>query len=548
MKKILIAFLSAALCAAVCCFPAAADNRVSEMEIDVALRLDGSAAITQVWTADTESGTEFYLACRDSGYLTITDFSVADENGAYTYAEDWDVDASFEEKAGKCGVHETEDGVELCWGIGEYGLKQYTITYILHDLVGSYDDADGFNHRFVDEMSTFPTSVSLTIRSEDGTPLTDEDCDIWAFGYDGQIRFEGGAIHAWSETALDGDENVTVMLSLKKGVLSPLRSVDESFEEVKDRAFEGSDYKNDEEGGLLELLLGLAIFLVIGIFIAAGAVIAAKRRKAKLNKRTKQVEYFRDAPNNGNLNVTHRLGSACELCREDSLLGAYLLRLISDGALEPEETAARSKQVDLRLIRPPRSDNPYDDAFYTILEAAAGADGVLQAKELERFCERNAKPLAGFVDSCRKDADRILIHTGCYRGAVCHGVKSLTEQGRKQLDEILGLKRFLLDFSLIHERGVRETVVWQDYLIYAHLLGIADKVAPQIQKLYPDALPQVERFERCIGYVGYYNGYMYSAYVREQQRQQAARSAGSGGGASFGGGGGFSGGGGGGTR
>ena len=384
MKKRIIALLTAALCAAACCLPAAADNRVPEMELDVALRPDGSAAVTQVWTADTGEGTEFYLACRDSGYLEITDFSVSDENGPYTSVEDWDVDSSFEEKAGKCGIHETADGVELCWGITEYGPRQYTITYVLHDLAGAYSDADGFNHRFVDEMTTFPTGVDLTIRMEDGAPLTDEDCDIWAFGYDGQIQFEGGTIHAWSETALDGSENMTVMVSLKKGVLSPLRSVDESFEAVKDRAFEGSDYDTEEEGGLLDLLIGLAIFLVIGIFIVAGAMVAAKRRKAKLNKRTKQVEYFRDAPNNGNLNVTHRLGSACELCREDSLLGAYLLRLISDGALEPEETAARSRQVDLRLVRPPRSGTPYDDAFYTILEAAAGEDRLLQAKELER--------------------------------------------------------------------------------------------------------------------------------------------------------------------
>ena len=418
----------------VCCLPAAAENRVSKMEIDVALRRDGSAAVTQVWTADTDSGTEFYLACRDSGYLTITDFSVSDESGTYALLEEWDVDASFEEKAGKCGVHETEDGVELCWGIGEYGPRQYTVSYVLHGLVGAYDDADGFNHRFVDEMTTFPTNVSLTIRSEDGAPLADENCDIWAFGYDGQIRFEDGAIHAWTETALDGSENMTVMVALKKEVLSPLRNEDGSFEEIKDRAFEGSDYDNEEEGGFLDLLLGLAIFLGVGVCITMGAVIAAKRRKAKLNKRTKQVEYFRDAPNNGNLNVTHRLGSACELCREDSLLGAYLLRLISDGALEPEESDSNARQADMRLVRPPRNGNPYDDAFYTILEAAAGADGVLQAKELERFCDQNARPLAGFVDSCRKDADRTMIHAGCYRGAVCQGVKSLTEQGRQQAE------------------------------------------------------------------------------------------------------------------
>ncbi len=546
MRRI-IALAAFCLCAALCCTPALA-NHVPEMEVDAALRRDGSAAITQVWTADTDQGTEFYLSCHDSGYLEITDFAVSGENGPYTLLEDWDVDASFEEKAGKCGVVETGEGIELCWGISEYGSRRYTVSYVLHNLAGAYSDAGGFHHRFVDEMGTFPTDVSLTIRMEDGTPLTDENCDIWAFGYDGDIRFEAGVIRAGSDAPLDIGQHMTVMVRLEKGVLSPVRQADGSFEDVKERAFEGSDYEDSEEVGLLGTLIGLAILLLFGVFIALGFVLAAKRRKSRMNKRTKQVDYFRDAPNGGNLNVTHRLGEACKLCREDSLLGAYLLRLINDGALEPEETEPNAKRVDLRLIRPPRSGSPYDDAFYTILEAAAGSDGILQAKELERFCNRNAKPLTSFADSCQKDADRVLSRGGCLKGPVCEGIKGLTTQGQRELDEILGLKRFLLDFSLIHERGVQETVIWQDYLIYAHLLGIADKVAPQIRKLYPDALPQVERFERCIGYTGYYSASMYSVCQRERLREQNARRGGSGGRASFGGGGGFSGGGGGGTR
>ena len=545
MGRKFITLLAACLCAAACCVPAAAANQVPEITIDVSLRPDGSAAVTQVWTADTGEGTEFYLSCRDSGYLTITDFSVSDEDGPYLLLEEWDVDASFEEKAGRCGVLETEEGVELCWGISEYGRRRYTITYVLHGLVGAYSDADGFNYRFVDEMDLFPTDVALTIRSQDGTPLTEDACGVWAFGYDGDIWFEDGVIRAQSEAALDEGQHMTVMVSLEKGLLTPLRQSEGSFEEVKERAFQDSDY---EEGSFGDFLLGLLILLLAGALIALAAVIAAQWRKARLRSRMKRVDYVRDPPNNGSLNVTHRLGAACGLCREDALLGAYLLRLVIDGALEPEETAAASPQVDLRLTRPPRSGDAYDDAFYTILEAAAGADGVLQAKELERYCDGNGKPLAGFVDSCRQDADRTLIRAGCYRGAVCEGVKSLTQEGWRQLDEILGLKRFLLDFSLIQERGVEETAIWQDYLLYAHLLGIAGQVAPQIRRLYPDALPQVERFERCIGCAGYYDHLLYGAYERERQRMEAARSAGSGGRASFGGGGGFSGGGGGGTR
>lgn len=548
MKRKFTLLLAAVCCMACCGVTALAANQVPELEIDVALRQDGSACITQIWSADTDEGTEFYLACHDSGYLTITDFSVSDRSGEYTLIEDWDVDASFEEKAGKCGFLETEKGVELCWGISAYGENRYTISYVLHDLVGRYTDADGFNHRFVDEMSFFPTQVSLTIRCEDGTPLTDAGCDIWGFGFAGQVAFEDGMLRAWSEEPLESGQHMTVMVALEQGILAPRRAVEDSFETVKERAFDGSDYDDGEGASLGDFLLVAGILAGIVAAIVVIALVAVRVQRAKLNKRMRQTQYFRDAPNGGNLNVSHRLGLCSDLCEEDALLGAYLLRLISQGCLEQVDAPLDEEAVSLRLSHAPRSGNEFDDALYTILEAAAAGDGVLQPRELERFCEQSETPLLRFMDSCQRNGLQTLIRGGCMKGANLDNMGDLSRRGQEQLDELLGLKRYLLDFSLIRERGVKETVIWQDYMVYALLLGIADQLAPQIRELYPEDIPQLEQYQRYIHCTGYYNGVMYGAYRRQQQRMEMARSGGSGGRASFGGGGGFSGGGGGGVR
>ena len=143
---------------------------------------------------------------------------------------------------------------------------------------------------------------------------------------------------------------------------------------------------------------------------------------------------------------------------------------------------------------------------------------------------------------------QVLVQEGCLRGVGCDSIRSLTAQGKQALNEVLGLKHFLLDFSLIRERALQETLIWQDYMVYALLLGIADKVAPQLRRLYPDLQPEIDQYARQATWAGYYNHVMYNAYERERQRREEARSGGSGGSASFGGGGGFSGGGGGGTR
>ena len=554
MKKKITAVFATLLCAALFCTPALAASRVPEMELDVALRTDGSAHITQVWTTDTDEGTEFYLGCRDSGYLTITDFSVSDQNDPYVYVEGWDVDASFEEKANRCGILETDEGVELCWGISEYGENRYTIEYVLHDLVGSYSDADGFNHRFVDRMSFVPTDVTLTIRNQDGTPLTDEICDIWAFGFDGQIQFEDGVIRAWSEAPLESGAHMTVMVALEKGVLSPVRVVEDSFEAVKERALAGSDYGADEDAEwddepltAGDLLLFAAIILTLVLLILLLVVLLVKVGKAKRKKRMERVGYFRDAPNGGNLNVTYQLGLCSGLCEEDALLGAYLMRLISQGCMESTDDSNDAEPVRLRLSHGPQSGNMYDDALYTILKAAAGADGVLDPNELEHYCGQNYVPLSRFMESCERSGKQTLIRSSCLKGAVLDNDKDLTKKGQQELDEVYGLKHFLLDFSLIHERGVKEAVIWQDYMVYALMLGIADKLEAQIQELYPDQLPQLNQYRRYVRYTGCYNGVMYSAYSREKLRRAPNRRSG-GGRVSFGGGGGFSGGGSGGIR
>ena len=43
-----------------------------------------------------------------------------------------------------------------------------------------------------------------------------------------------------------------------------------------------------------------------------------------------------------------------------------------------------------------------------------------------------------------------------------------------------------MDFSKINDRKGQEVALWEDYLIYAQLMGIADKVETQFEYIYPD--------------------------------------------------------------
>ena len=197
------------------------------------------------------------------------------------------------------------------------------------------------------------------------------------------------------------------------------------------------------------------------------------------------------------------------------------------------------------LISP---DFPYLDIARAY--EAAGADGVLQDRELEDFCydDRHAKTLSDMLESCHHQGELTLSRGGCLKGNQCRRAKDLTARGQQQRDELLGLKRYLLDFSLLAERDVKETFLWQEYMVYAALLGVAKQVMEQLRRLYPGQLDQVEQYQRYLQSTAHWNAYLAGAVERQRQESQAARFGGGGGIASLGGGGGASGGGGMGTR
>ena len=193
------------------------------------------------------------------------------------------------------------------------------------------------------------------------------------------------------------------------------------------------------------------------------------------------------------------------------------------------------KSVNLKMCRPPERPGTPESRLYNVLFAAAGEDGILQEKELKKYCEKHPQKLRDFINDAKTNGE-INVEMN---GVVNANIYKSSEYTKEQLREVAGLKKYLLDYSLIAERGIEENAIWEDYLVYATLFDIADKVMEQFKKVYPEKLPELEQYNDTIWLANSYGMITYTAMTRGE----AARNAGSGGSSSFGGGGGFSGGG-----
>ena len=525
---------------------------IRDIDIRVVLQKDGSARITQVWDVNVNSGTEWYVPISNLGKMSITDFSVS-ENGLTFYNEGrhWDVDRSLSEKAGRCGIVDKRDGVELCWGQGSLGDHVWTAEFTAHGLVQSFSDADGFNFQFVNPGYTAaPQHVKVSIINATGGPLwTYDNTRVWGFGSYGDINVTDGRIVYESLEPYSYNSSCIALVRFEKGLFEPTVSRDMSFDKLKEKAMEGSSYgEKDKEETFMKWLFG--ILFGGGLLAALRAVVLQAlgyKYKKSMYGKTKITEWFREAPMDGNLFASSYVldhgwrfsGPASS----KNLIGAFFLRWILDGTVKVQQDTKNAKRVNLVFNPEAVFANDTESALYRMALEASGGNMLLETGEFEKWSEQHYKQVMAWPERAKSAGKSYLTGKGWLKGS--DGTKG---DGTAEACRVVEFKNFLEDFTLSKERGATEVGLWKDYLVYAQLFGIADKVAQQFQRLYPKEFQEVAE---TVGMdpnvltrtIRVNNNMSTSAMNRAYSKYSAGSFKGTGGHTSFGGGGGFSGGG-----
>ncbi|MDF1616616.1 DUF2207 domain-containing protein [Petrocella sp. FN5] len=81
--------------------------------------------------------------------------------------------------------------------------------------------------------------------------------------------------------------------------------------------------------------------------------------------------------------------------------------------------------------------------------------------------------------------------------------KLLTQKGENELALWQAFKKFLSDFTTFEQKELPELFMWEKYLVYATVLGVAGKLLKQLYAKYPE-LTNVDYDSRLL-YLAYYN-------------------------------------------
>ena len=566
MKKTLkILLISVLLVALFSIFQVVEANSIQKISMDIYVDNNGDAHITETWNCRTTEGTEVYHPYYNLGNSSIKDLTVSDGTMQYTTLSSWNTSGTLSSKAYKCGLNRITNGIEICWGISNYGSHTYEVKYTITNFVSELTDSQMIYWTLIPhEFSNTINDVYIKIHTDFHI---EDTIDVWGYGnYGGTAYVYDGYIEMQPDGPLASNEYMTILVKFPLGTFNCSNKLYNDFNYYLDMAEEGA-VKYEDTSTSSDVIAGI-VFILFFMFYALIGGLAMGNSKVHFDygpegkQLFKKVEYFRDIPCNKDLFRAYYIGYRYGIVKnKTNLLGAVILKWLKDGliSIEQKETGLIFKKentvVVLKQTYPQLIKDDKERKLFDMLMAAS-KDGYLENNEFEKWCKRCYQKMLNWFEDVIKVQENKLKKEGIllYEEKRALGIfkkKTLiaTSELRKEAEEIAGLKYYLEDYSLIHEREAIEVHMFEEYLIYAQLMGIAKKVAKQFKDLYPEMIEQssYNSYDNIIFIHTCSNNGIRQAKSAKSEAEARARSyssggggfsSGGGGGGSFGGGGG----------
>ena len=483
----------------------AASSQINDMDILCVVDEQGNAVITETIDIEAYEGTEYYQIANRMGDSEITSLQVSENGLPFWDMGEWDPKAAS--KTGKSGIRHTKDGCELCFGIGEYGHHVFEMTYTVENFVNQWEDACGVNYKFFSDLALPVSHARVTLEAP--WELTPDNVRFWAFGFEGTLEMENGAVVIEAPEGVDKGMQLLLVFDDDPVFPNTNRAYDDwTFQKVYDDAVKGSSYSSGKgKGGSWLLWLFGGIFASVGLLIA-GAVKLGDTDRYEDPDTARQIQKgnvypYRDIPCGGDL---VRFAYVLEDCKgntadlKSTLISAYLLRWLQQGLISVSSGESRGRKnvqtYRIHLVNLPQFDEALERQLYEILRAAAGSDLILESSEFRRYCEHNDSQVNDWFKAYREQGRQRFLLDGFFREEqetakfllFFKRNRKVTVKTAAYLEEmarVRGFNSFLQAEDNMAEKSMIEVKLWDEYLVFAAAIGIADTVYQQVRVAVP---------------------------------------------------------------
>lgn len=350
--------------------------------------------------------------------------------------------------------------------------------------------------------------VKIKIHTDSYIPNT---VDVWGYGnYGGLAYVNNGAIYMDSDGTLAKDEYMTILVKFPTGTFQCSNVLDYSFDYYYEMAEEGSTKYNGDtsEKNVFVKIVVIFIRFIFNFWYMLIILLMAFLKKNTNNgigygkekrRLPKEKQYYRDIPCNGDIFRAYYIGYTYGIVKNKTdLLGAIILKWIKEGKAKTKKVQTgrftSKEETAIVLSSNQHFESIQENKLYNMLYEASG-DGILEKKELERWCKgKYSKILDWFDDVLEKERDELIVEGLIEKIEVKRLFTTtkyeVTYELTQEASYLEGLKKYLLEYTLIKDREAIEVELFENYLIYAQLMEIAKQVSKEFKDLYPEMIEQ----------------------------------------------------------
>lgn len=521
---------------------------MEQLNIVVEPQKNGDVKMTETWRVNLEkrdhSYKNFYRTFNNDSQKAddITDLAVYDEDNHCQYKFIGDVDpeeSSYDDNT--CYIHKTDSQTELGWFMPsiESGVRTFKMSYTIKNLVNVYQDTAVLYQFLVPDSFSMPiASLSGTIHLPAGG--NKDDLRVWMHSdANGKISIDSATQISFSAEKIPKDTYVDVRVCMPTGLFasspkklktSAMQSIQAEEQDWAQKAQERQE--KERRLGILDVTLGsLAVLL--------GVLVLVLRARKNRRFRVDVPEYTREIPAGnspaGIAKLFYYYSGGVKGSASDRVLSATVMSLAQKGYLafsgtgkdycigiSPEESVKKplspSEEILLGLMKEVVESNggPFTmkefrkyakkeygnvDCTISTFFSAAGRELderdyfqkkgrykvlIILAVGMALFATVNIFAVSAMMGNMMVYLPLGIIVASilCIIAASLH--PRLTELGEYQYQVWQGLKKYLLEFSRMTEYDVPQLPLWEEYLVYATMMGISGQVCKNLRLVYPE--------------------------------------------------------------
>ena len=446
------------------------------------------------------------------GKASITDVSASMDGKEYETITNWDVEDSFQDKAYKTGIYRPQrDEYDICAGISQYGKHTYKLKYTIKGMIASLNDADMlYWNLFPQNFNTSPNKVNITIY---GDFIRDDIVSTYGYGKgDATFYAKDNKIYVNSNSSVKNNEYITLLIRFNKDTFATKNTIKYDFNYYLNMSNNREKYNQEEKNtyvynNIFKILKTiLSTVAIIAIPLICSNVFLNTKVKNKQNyiggylkctfgeegnEVPKKVDYYRDIPNNGDIYRSFWIASNYGLMeKREDFMGAILLKWLLD-----ENIKFNDDNIEL-LNSPGNKELELENKLYSFFRGAS-THNILEKENFKDWCLRNpSKMYHWFTDVIDAETSKLakegkakMIKSDDEFHAIHY---EIDDKMMNEAKNIAGFKKFLEDFSLMNQKEKIEVKLWKQYLIYAQMFGMADKISKEFKELYPELVEIID--------------------------------------------------------